>query len=581
MNQLHHNNSSIFPLINQLPLNQNERYLYAQLYGVNYQQQQQQQQQQFNYNQDFNPYLSSLNYGYQSNFIPAYSTNQKLPYIQSQIIDPLPINYNLGLMVHQPQSQIRLAFDLSDFGLPKEPPKPQRVIVKKKIPEPIYKPPEFDYFEQAEIPKIYLSNEQQFRIIKNKENFAKRKLESLDKEIQLEKIKFQTTRHQQNKEDISNQDKQNKVEEKSQDEQQIEKQNEKKKRRLAKKLKEDKNQKREVGNYKKPCIIKFKKVVRRVKNMLWFGQNYIKTMKNQIQKNKEEQQKKYQNNQKEVSEMMQDNIFDAIYDFVLELVNTTDSLTVQIGQDKQNTQSKKKISALLDMLSTNLIKDFKVEEIIVGQLAMIMNNIIQSYQFPPQKAYSKFEILRIPTTQFGSLGEMNENCQKMILMIFIVLKQITFNFIFRAWEQHPDQSQDNHQQLLRIQQNSTIITSIIHELIIKWIEKNVPIQNDLKLQELEKNFQFYSKPLTTEKQQPNKEYPVSFLIDGVMASTLVQKYINNNKGEKEPWIVKFEDTIQKFINSILQQLNKEYTQAKKLIKKQKLSEMMNNYINSK
>ncbi|CAK94102.1 unnamed protein product (macronuclear) [Paramecium tetraurelia] len=583
MNYLQHNNSSIFPLINQLPLTSNERYLYGQLYGINYQQQQQQQLQQ--QQQQFNPYLSSLNYAYQTNFIPAYSNNQKLPFIQSQIIDPLPLNYNLGLMVHQPESQIRLAFDLSDFGLPKEPPKPQRVIVKKKIPQTIYKAPEFDYFEQTDIPKIYLSNEQQFRIIKNRSTDALKKQEYLEREIQLERLKLETFRNKQQQQQETVRGKQQQLEKDSQNSYREEKSQdeikaEKKKRRLAKKVKEDKKQQRQFGDYKKPSVMKFKKIVKRVQNMQWFGRTFLQTLENEIKIKKAQQQKQQQTNRDEANEMLQDWIDDLTNNFLLDLLNTSDSLIVQVGQDKQNALSKKKISTLLDTLSIKLVKEFKAEEIIIGPLASYLNDITQSFQFPPLKTYTKFEIVRIPTTKFGSLGQMNENCQKMILIIFIVLKQIAFNNIFKAWEQHPDQSQNNQQQLLRIQQNSIILSSIIHELVVKWVEKNVPIQNEYKLNELENNFQFLQKPFSTEKEQPNKEYPISFLIEGVMASSLIQKYINNAKGEKEPWIIKLEDNIQKFINSILQQMNKEYANTRKLIKRQKLSQMMINYLNS-
>ncbi|CAD8107799.1 unnamed protein product [Paramecium primaurelia] len=246
-------------------------------------------------------------------------------------------------------------------------------------------------------------------------------------------------------------------------------------------------------------------------------------------------------------------------ELLLEIINLKEPLYMRVGEEKQNQQKKKNIENLLVLCMKKLIS-VNISGFFTKQLGMILNRLIQPYQFPPVSYYFKFEIIRLKPTVSGSLGQMEKNQQRMIIMLFIFIRQVLFAQILRAWQFHPNQT-DNDQQLMLIQANSIIIVSVVHEIIIKWIERNVPKKRGLDLDMLHHQFLFIEKPLTQDKEKMEKQgkkYQDNELIEGILGSNQIMKYLQNTKGEFEKWVIQFEKDMLNYCDQIYDHLTKEF-----------------------
>ncbi|CAD8195779.1 unnamed protein product [Paramecium octaurelia] len=317
-----------------------------------------------------------------------------------------------------------------------------------------------------------------------------------------------------------------------------------------------------MNQQKKPSSLQLQRLIKRVYHIkIWLS--FYKLLQETLTAKSDiilkQQREEFAQNLKGALRQLSDWTDASLDDLLLEIINLKDPLYIKVGEEKQNQQKKKNIENLL-VLCMKKLQSVNIAEFFTKQLSLILNNLIQPYQFPPVQYYFKFEIVRLKTTSSGSLGQIEKNQQRMILMLFLIIRQILFAQILRAWQFHPNQT-DNDKQLILIQANSIILVSVVHEIVIKWIERNVPKKRGLDLDLLHHQFQFLEKPLTQDKEKMEKQgkiYQDNELIEGILGSNQIMKYLQNSKGEFEKWVIQFEKDMIDFCDKIYDHLTKEF-----------------------
>ncbi|CAD8111625.1 unnamed protein product [Paramecium sonneborni] len=327
---------------------------------------------------------------------------------------------------------------------------------------------------------------------------------------------------------------------------------------------------------KKPVSLILQKLIKKVYHLqIWlsFYKLLMETLTAKCEMKQKQQREEFAQNLKGALKQLSDWTDASLDEALLQIVNLKESLYVKVGEDKQNQQKKKQIENLLILCMKNL-KLVNISDYFTKHLAMLLNTLIQPFQFPPQQYYFKFEIIRLNPTIQGSLGQIEKNQQRMVLLLFIFIRQILFAQILRAWQFHPVQT-DNDQQLMLIQANSIVIVSIIHDIVIKWVERNVAKKRGLDLEMLFNQFQYLEKPLTQDKEKMEKQgkrFSDNELIEGLLGSNQIQKYLYNNKGEVEKWVKQFEDEMISYCDKIFEHLTKEFEEQPR--EKDRICKMM-------
>lgn len=132
---------------------------------------------------------------------------------------------------------------------------------------------------------------------------------------------------------------------------------------------------------------------------------------------------------------------------------------------------------------TNIValfcKDTKIESTFPPEFSAFINTILQPKRFPPKKYFFKMEAIRLPLTLSGAIGEIDANHQLMILIGLFVIRMLCFELIFICWRFNPNQQ--DLMQLSRIKKNSIIITSVLHDIFVRWVAKNVKLKRNLDI----------------------------------------------------------------------------------------------------
>ncbi|KAM3127733.1 hypothetical protein pb186bvf_020165 [Paramecium bursaria] len=581
-------NDGMHNMLNQLPISAQAKMMYSQLYGQNqyYQKPQYPVYQQYQHN--------PLQYSYQTNFIPGIQYSQsQLPMVQVKNIDPLPMNYNIGQFVQNPgDNQIRLGFDLSQFGLPSEPPKPIKIKMRKSPPkQQFYQEVPHDYLETVELPRIQRNEsllqqrviQQNIRYMYDKEEKIRQmKSEQFDLPWSEQYQKQQPIQRQQQLQRIEH--KQPKVqqsqEEQMSSEQTISKssisQKQQKSRRQEKKInKADDKKTIPTKPIKKRVVIDWNGKTKRFRINMLFLNWYLQTLYYLTSEKRKEQLKLLSENAEIVFRNIDDWIDSKVEKFQLDVCNTRDDLNLQLGQDKINEKKKAVISKLLDTLFTSLNNKPDMNLTFVDVVAKVFNIYCQNYNFPPKKYFLKFEALRLNFNSLGGLQDIKLEQQRVVIIGYFLIRRILIQCILNLWNSYPDQQ--NTEMLLLIQRNSIILGSIIHEVLVKYMEKTAPINKKLTIGKLKTLVEFKELPLSDNEEalkKSGKKFSDNVLVDGILPSALLMKYIYKSGQEKEPYVEKIEQEVIKFTDQIIQQLNKEHEKETKEIVRVKMFKLM-------
>ncbi|CAD8096569.1 unnamed protein product [Paramecium primaurelia] len=159
---------------------------------------------------------------------------------------------------------------------------------------------------------------------------------------------------------------------------------------------------------------------------------------------------------------------------MIEFLNNKIDFKVEIGRDKENQAKFEKVFAFITrfLKQALTIKPDTINSIFFD----FLRSICIPNQFPPLEYFVQYEAERIRFNTIGQIGKISESIQLMIIEGVILLRILVNQMIFKAWEYHP--SQDNQEVLFFIHRNALIVGSILVHLYLERYINEIPLKFD-------------------------------------------------------------------------------------------------------